>query len=146
MSNKTETVRTVEVTRYRGLWIKATVTLILVVVTGVGAWAVISKLDDTTFKVIVGVVLTLVIVIVVGGLFIGKDVVQAYIMRRMLAQDDRDDMRHMAIMAQAMRGGRSDVHVIAPGQAPQVPAWTGQGPAWTGQFRDTTDAEDIELE
>jgi len=133
-------------------WVKITVSLMLIAATGVGVWAVIDKLDPSTFKVIVGVVLTLTIVVVVGGLFIGKDLLQAYIIRRAIAQDDLSDMRQMAFIARLM-GGRGNTTVKIPdrmGQASNpfmLPGATPQQPStFDGTYRDTTVSSEIEIE
>ena len=135
----------------KNLWIKVTVALMLIAGTGVGVWAVIAKLDDTIFKVIVGVVLTLVIVVVVGGLFIGKDLFQAYIIRRAIQQDDLNDIKQMAFILRLMGGSRSpDVNVRLPnhqGQAwPMLVQGQGQPNTFDGAYRDTTVSSEIEIE
>ena len=132
-------------------WIKITLALMLIAATGVGTWVVIDKLDDATFRVLVGVVLTLVIVIVVGLLFIGHGLIQAYIARRMLAQDDLSDMRQMAFIARLMGNDRTpNVNVRLPDQ--QNRGWPTFGPRPTeqlpfdGAYRDTTVNSEIEVE
>ena len=132
-------------------WIKITLALMLIAATGVGTWVVIDKLDDATFKVLVGVVLTLVIVIVVGLLFVGHGLIQAYIARRMLAQDDLSDMRQMAFIARLMGNDRTpNVNVRLPDQKNQgwptlVDRSTQQLP-FDGTYRDTTVNNEIEVE
>ena len=132
-------------------WIKITLALMLIAATGVGTWVVIDKLDDATFKVLVGVVLTLVIVTIVGLLFIGHDVIQAYVARRMLAQDDLSDMRQMAFIARLMGNDRTpNVSVRLPDQQRQgwptlIDRSTQQVP-FDGTYRDTTSNSEIEVE
>jgi hypothetical protein len=132
-------------------WIKGTVALMLIAATGVGVWAVIDKLDEATFKVLTGVVLALAIVLVVGGLFIAYGLVQAYVARRLLAQDDLSDMRQMALIARLMGGGHSpSVNLrLPPGQQGQAWPLLMQGPgqpAFDGSYRNTAAADEIEIE
>ena len=133
----------------KSLWIKATTSLMLIAAVGVGVWAVIDKLDDTTFKVIVGVVLTLVIVVVVGVLFIGYGLVQSYIQRRLLAQDDMSDLKQMAMLSRIMGGNRpSNVNLKLPHQQgawPTLIQGQHQQP-FDGAYRDTTVNSEIEIE
>ena len=96
-------------------WVKITVSLMFIAATGVGVWAVIDKLDPGTLKVIVGLVLTLTIVVVVGGLFISKDLLQAYIIRRAIAQDDLSDMRQMAFIARLIPAYTPRLSAVASG-------------------------------
>ena len=132
-------------------WIKMTLALMLIAATGVGTWVVIDKLDDATFKVLVGVVLTLVIVIVVGLLFVGHGLIQAYIARRMLAQDDLSDMRQMAFIARLMGNDRTpNVNVRLPDQKnqgwPTLAQRSPQQLPFDGAYRDTTVNNEIEVE
>jgi hypothetical protein len=127
-------------------WIRITASLMLVAMTSVGVWAVIDKLDDATFKVLVGAIGTLVIVVVVGALFIGHGLVQAYIARRLVAQDDLNDMRQMAFMARLMGGsGKVNVQLPSGQQAPLLPY--GQQPqAFSGAYRDAIVEGQVEVE
>jgi len=137
----------------KGLWIKGTVTLMLLVAVGVGAWAVIDKLDEGTFKILTGAVATLVVVVVVGMLFIGKDLLQAYILRRIIQQDDDNDARQMAFTLGLLGRTRNpSVNVKVPEQ--QQP-WSYllqpgqmQQPGWIdGSYRDATMPEsEVEIE
>lgn len=123
----------------------------LVAATGVGAWAVIDKLDSDTFKILTGGIATLVVVVVVGALFIGKDLLQAYVIRRAIQQDDLSDMKQMAFIFRMMGGMRNpNVNVKIPEQ--QQP-WSyllqpqaQQQPWIDGAYRDTTVANEVEIE
>ena len=130
-------------------WIKFTISCMFLTFVGVGTWAVIDRLDDTTLKVLVGVVFTLVIVVIVGGLFIGYGLIQGYIVRRMLAQDDLSDMRQMALIARLMGSNRPpNVNVRLPDQQgwPMLGAAQSQQPSFDGTYRDTTTNSEIEIE
>lgn len=129
----------------KNVWIKITLSLVLLAVAGVGTWAVIEKLDAGTFKVLTGVLLTLLIVVVVGALFIGYGLVQAYVMRRTIQQDDMNDLRQMAMLSSIMKGGGSKVSLNMPEQYPML----GQGQGhqmFDGAYRDTTARREIEVE
>lgn len=127
----------------KSLWFKITSTLILVTVVGVGAYVVLGKMSATAINVLVGGLLTLLIVIVVGGLFIGKDLVQAYILRRTVRDDDMMDLRQMAMLSSIMHGGSSKVSLTMP----DYPMLEGGRPsAFDGAYRDTTARREIEVE
>ena len=130
------------------------VSLVLVAV-GVGTYAVINRLSDQAVYVLVGGVSILAVVFAVGALFVVKDLAQAYIMRRMLAQDDLNDLRQMAMMARLMGGTRMpNVNLRLPlGQtqpwsvaSPQQPASLGQPLDFSGSFRDTIAGNEVEIE
>lgn len=135
----------------KGLWIKGTVTLALLVAVGVGAWAAIDKLDESTFKILTGAIATLIVVVVVGVLFVGYGLTQAYVIRRTIQQDDLNDLRQMAMTARLMGSGRSSVNVKVPEQ--QQP-WLSyllqpgqmQQPGWIGEYRDATMESEVEIE
>ncbi len=121
-----------------GTWAKITLSLMLVAATGVGVWAVVDKLDDTTFKVIVGFVGALVAFVVIGGLFVAKDLVQAYLVRRAVQEDDLSDMRQMAFIARLMPGaggGRVNVSLPPGQQMPMLPPGQWAQP-FDGAYRD----------
>lgn len=137
------------------LWIKGTITLILVVATGIIAWMVVDKMDDATFKVAAGVVLALTIFVVVGALFIGKDLLQAYIIHRTIAQDDMNDVRQMTMLASIMNRSRGSVNVNLPKSQQQqgIPMLLNgvvgnqqqrQPAYYDGQYRDTTTPIEME--
>ena len=128
---------------------------LLLVVAGVGAHAAINRLSDQAIYVLVGGMSILMVVFAVGALFVIKDLAQAYIMRRMLAQDDLNDLRQMAMMARLMGGTRiPNVNLrLPPGQAqpwsvviPQHPASPGQPLDFDGSFRDTIAGDEVEIE
>lgn len=121
-----------------GLWIKCTITLAVVALVGVGTWAAVSLLDAGTFKLIVGFLLALAAVVIAGLLFVAKDVVQAYLIRRAIREDDMDEMRKMAFVTSLQKGGGAGGHVslslpAGMGTAPQL-----MPPAFDGRFRDAT--------
>ena len=126
------------------LWIKVTVSVMLVVVVGVGAYVMVDRLSATAVNVLVGGVLTLGIVVVVGALFVGYGLVQSYVMRRMVRDDDMSDLRQMAMLSSIMRGGRDGpVRIRMPDQSPML----GPGrQAFDGAYRDTTASQEIEVE
>ena len=136
----------------KGLWLRLTVTAMLLVAVGVGAWAVIDKLDESTFKILVGALAMLIAFGVSGVLFVGYGLVQAYVIRRTIAEDDLNDLRQMAMTAKLMSSGRSSVNVKVPEQ--QTP-WSYllqpgqmQQPGWIdGSYRDATMPEsEVEIE
>lgn len=127
----------------------------VLVAVGAGTYAIIGRLSDQAVWVLVGGVATLVVVGTVGALFIAKDLAQAYIMRRMLAQDDLADLRQMAMVARLMGGTRTpNVNLrLPPSQVqpwsvimPQQPSLPGQPLDFDGSFRDTIAGDEVEIE
>jgi hypothetical protein len=122
---------------------------ITLVVAGVGTYAVIGRLSDQAIWVLVGGIGAFFVVGGVGALFIIKDLAQAYVMRRMLAQDDMNDLRQMAILAKMMGNKVPNVNLRLPeAQAqpwPMVAPQQGQ-PVDLGAFRDTIAGEAVEIE
>lgn len=130
------------------------VTIVLVVVS-VGTYAVIERLSDQAVWVLVGGVGALVIVGSVGVLFIVKDLAQAYVMRRLLADDALSDLRQMAMMSKLMGNNRSpNVNLrLPPGQRAQpwqviTPQQLSQGQpvGFDGGYRDTIANDEVEIE
>ena len=135
----------------KGTWAKITLSLMLIAGVGVGVWAVIDKLDDATFKVIVGFVGALLAFVVIGGLFVAKDLVQAYLIRRAVQEDDLSDMRQMAFITRLMpgAGGAGRVNVtLPPGQStPMLPFGQGwQQQPFDGAYRDAVIDGKVEVE
>ena len=133
----------------------AILTSMVLVAVGVGTYAIIERLSDQAIWVLVGGMGALIVVGGVGVLFIVKDLAQAYVMRRMLAQDDLSDLRQMAMLAKLMGGTRTpNVNLrLPPGQAqpwsvvvPQQPAPLGQPLDFDGSFRDTIADNEVEIE
>ena len=130
-------------------WFKITISLMLVVGTGVGAWAVITKLDESMFKVISGIALAVIVFVVVGMIFVGRDIVQAYLMHRVVAQDDLHDLKQMAMIFRLMSGRSPNVNVKVPEQQPWpylLPTQGQQPPTFDGSYRDATTDREIEIE
>ena len=131
-------------------WFKITISLMLIVSTGVGAWAVITKLDESMFKVISGIALAVIVFIIVGIIFVGRDIVQAYLMHKVVAQDDLHDLKQMAMIFRLMNGRSPNVNVKVPEQQQPwsyfLPTQGQQPPSFDGTYRDTTDHQDIEIE
>jgi cytochrome c biogenesis protein CcdA len=130
----------------------AVLTAIVLVIAGVGTYALIGRLSDQAVWVLVGGMGALLVVGGVGVLFIVKDLAQAYVMRRMLAQDDLNDMRQMAVLARLMGGTRTpNVNLrLPPGQQAQpwqvvMPQQGGQS-VDLGTFRDTIAGDTVEIE
>jgi len=128
---------------------------IVLVAVGVGTYAVIERLSDQAVWVLVGGAGALIVVGGVGALFIVKDLAQAYVMRRMLAQDDLSDLRQMAMMARLMGSNRPpNVNLRLP--QGQVQPWSvvmppqqlsqGQVVDFDGSFRDTIVGDEVEIE
>lgn len=124
--------------------------LVVIVTVGVVAHSVTKRLSDQALYLALGGGGVLAIVVSIGTLFIVKDAVQAYITRRLLAQDDYQDLKQMAMVSRLM-GKSGSVNVKLP-QHEQSP-WEvlpqrltgeiaqGQRPAFDGEFRDTTGVE-----
>lgn len=134
--------------------IKLVIALAVLVAVGIGAWQVTNRMSERTLTLLVGGGTVLGIVLVVGILFIAKDVVQSYLMQRMIAQDDMNDLKQMAALKQLMGDGKSNINVKMP-QQEQIPQWAilpqgqlpqrrndQQGQVFDGSYRDTT----VELE
>ncbi len=134
------------------LWVM--LTAIVLVMVSVGTYAIIERLSDQAVWILVGSVGALVVVGSVGVLFIVKDLAQAYVMRRMLAQDDLNDLRQMAMMAKLMGTRAPNVNlklppgervqpwqVVTPQQLPQ-----GQPTGFDGGYRDTIANDEVEIE
>ena len=126
-----------------GPWIKITLSLALIAGFGAGVWATIHALDPSSLRVIVGFVLAILAFVVVGALLAGKDLLQAYLIRRAVQQDDLNDLRQMAFITRLMPGNNGRVNVTLPGQgAPQLPA----PHTFDGAYRDATIDQTIEVE
>lgn len=137
-----------------GTWVKLVLGLGALLMVGIGAYVVFSRLSDQAITYLVGGLGTLVVVVVVAALLIGKDLVQAYILRRTIAQDDLDEMRKMAFIVRMLGGARaSSVNVKVPEGQGQIPfqqyllpgTWGGAaqspqqgGDEFAGQYEDTT--------
>lgn len=135
----------------RKILVLAMLAAVVLVVVGVGTYAIIGRLSDQAVWVLVGGVGALVVVGGVGVLFIVKDLAQAYVMRRMLAQDDLNDLRQMAMLAKLMGSSKTpNVNLRLPtGQ--QVQPWSVIMPqqeptVFDGTFRDTVVADKVEIE
>ena len=127
----------------------AVLTGIVLVIAGGGTYAVIGRLSDQAVWIIVGGMGALIVVGGVGVLFIVKDLAQAYVMRRLLAQDDMNDMRQMAMLARVMGGTRTpNVNLrLPPGQQAQPWQVVSQEPTiFDGTFRDTIVSDEVEIE
>ncbi len=125
---------------------------VMLVIAGVGTYAVIGRLSDQAVWVLVGGTGALFVVGGVGALFIVKDLAQAYVMRKFLAQDDMADLKQMAMLSRIMGTNRTPpVNLrLPPGQRAQpwqvvVPQQQGQ-PVDLGNFRDTIAGEAVEIE
>lgn len=131
-------------------WVKLVLGLGTLVSIGVGTYVVFTRMDDQMIAYLVGGCCVLIVFVVVGGLLVGKDLVQAYIIRRTIAQDDMSDIKQMAFVMRMMGGLRPpNVNVRVPKETPQqqflLPSVWGepqsqqQGPdVFDGQYRDTT--------
>jgi hypothetical protein len=122
----------------------------VVMLTGVTAYLVLTKLQDQTFQILLGGALALAVVVIVILLMIGYGATQAYIQRRLIAQDDVADMKLLAMVNAMTRGGRSDVRLISPERAGTEPAAGGLLAAgMAGAYRDITGGprqDDVEIE
>ncbi|WP_296895895.1 hypothetical protein [Thiohalocapsa sp.] len=122
--------------------------LVVIVTMGVVAHSVTKRLSDQALYLALGGGGVLAIVVSIGTLFIVKDAVQAYITRRLLADDDYRDLKQLAMVSRLM-GKSGNVNLKLP-QREQAP-WAvlpqsgengpGQRPAFDGEFRDTTGVE-----
>ena len=123
--------------------------LIVIVVVGVSTHAVIGRLSDQVIWALVGGAAVLAVVVGVGILFIVKDLAQAYITRRMLAQDEMADLRQMAMLTGMLRSANSsNIRLqLPPGQhqPDAVTPWLVQQPG-NSVYRDTISGEEVEIE
>ena len=132
-------------------WIKLILGLGTMLFVAVGTYVVFTRLDDQMISYLVGGLFVLVTFVVVGVLLVGKDLVQAYIIRRTIAEDDLGDMKQMVFLLRMMGGLRQpNVNVRLPEgqQSPQqfiLPGNWGNAPqqgqptdAFDGQYEDTT--------
>jgi len=137
----------------------ATLAVTILVIVGVGTYTLIGRLSDQAVWVLVGGVGALSVVGGVGALFIVKDLAQAYVMRRMLAQDDLSDLKQMAMVSRLLGGTRTpNVNLKLPqGQSsgspqpwqvvvPQQQLPQGQAMGLGGNFRDTIANDEVEIE
>jgi hypothetical protein len=126
----------------------------VLVAVGVGVYVVIDRLPDEDFRLLLGGMGVLAVVLAVGALFIAKDLVQAYIMRRLLAQDDYNDLKQMAMVTKLLGNRAPNVNVRVPQrEQPQVwpmvlPPQRGAlpQPGFDGAYRDTIVYDEVELE
>jgi hypothetical protein len=135
---------------------KLIIALSIIVAVGVVSYAVVERISEKALHFALGGLGVLTVMLSVGGLFIAKDVIQAYLMQRTVAQDDMNDLKQMAMLSQMM--GKQNINVKMPKQKDQqqLPSWVvlpGQGQdhgqrgqVFDGQFRDTTANEGVELE
>lgn len=111
-------------------------------------------MEEPPIHIIVGGVAVLTIVVAVGLLFVVKDLLQAYIMRRMLAQDDYNDLKQMAMIARLMGHRSPGVYFRMPNQQQGLVPWPmlmgGSTSArhwdFDGTYRDTLTDSEIEIE
>jgi len=116
---------------------------------GVGTYAVIERLEDATFHVLVGAAAVLTVVIVVGLLFVVRDALQARIFRKQMDLDNYHDLKQMATIFKLMGGNRApNVNVKLPEQGQQWPylLQSPQQQSFDGAYRDTTVDSEIEIE
>ena len=134
--------------------VKFTVVGVFLVSAAVGTYTLFERLEEPAIHIIVGGVAVLTIVVVVGLLFVVKDLLQAYIMRRMLAQDDYNDLKQMAMIAR-LTGRRSPgVYFRMPNKQQGVVPWpmlmggstSAQNWDFDGVYRDTLTDSEIEIE
>lgn len=129
------------------IWLKLTITLVILTFIGVGTWALVDKIDSGTVKILIGVVLCLAIVVVVGGLFLLNNVAQAYVLERRRRADQQDEAQQLA-MARLLvgRGSGPSLNVSMPEQMGHLlPGGTNSMGVYDGRYVDTT-AEPVELE
>jgi hypothetical protein len=132
------------------------IVLIVTVSAGVAIHALIQRLSDQVIWSLVGGLGVLLVVGIVAVLFIIKDLAQAYVMRKMMADDDLQDLRQMAMMSSIMRGGNRTPNVnlrLPPGQQMgNINPWQVVGDHQPhqpypidGSYRDTI-PEEVEIE
>ena len=126
-------------------WLQLTITLTIAGGTATGLWAFVKAIDPGTIKVVLGFLLALATVLIVGLLFAGKDLAQAYIVRRQEREDALSDTRRLATWSRWANGPRSSGrnYPQLPGAA-ELPIL---GPSFTGSYRDTTLVDEkVEIE
>mgnify|MGYP000657408441 CR=1 FL=1 len=142
MSNKTQN---------RLRWLPWALAAALCAAAGAGTYALISRISDQALYTLLGAGGVLLVTVTVGALFVVKDVVQAYITRRLLAQDDLNDLRQMALLSKMLGQRTPSVNVRLPEQPqaqviyplPSPPTPTAQ-PA--GDYLDALAGETIKIE
>jgi hypothetical protein len=126
--------------------------LAVLVAIGAGVWAFVNRMDERIINITIGVILTLAGVLVVAAVLSGKDVLQAYLIRRAVQSDDMSDMKQMAFVLRMLGGMRNpNVNVRIPGQQPYpqmlfgglLPPDQASTPA---QFIDTTVEQPLDVE
>jgi len=118
----------------RTIWIQLTITLTVVGGTIAGLWAFVKSIDPGTLKLVLGFLLALATVLIVGLLFAGKDLLQAYIVRRREQEDELRDTRRLAVWARLANGPSGRSYPRLPSST-ELPIPTDQ---FTGSYRDTT--------
>jgi hypothetical protein len=125
-----------------GTYIKLVVAIAVIGATLVGTYVVFNRISERALNLVLGATGVLVVVVVVGVLFIAKDLLQTYLIQRTVAQDDYNDLKQMAMIQRLM--GKEKINV----QLPEQPQWDVGKPqelpeqVFSGEFRDTT----VELE
>lgn len=148
--------------RSRGCLLWGAVTLSLALVTGAGVtvWIIGSRLSEPAFNMIVGGAIVLGVFIVVSVILILYGLIQAYVTRRIYAQDNMADLKTTAGMLALMRNQNMTVRMPGGGYRELMPPpgasqpqtfIMGGGPLaqqekqpYQGQFRDAT--QDVEVE
>lgn len=122
-----------------GAWLQVTATLVLVAGAGGGLYAFVQSLDPGTIKLIAGFLLALSTIVVVGGLYAGKDVLQTYLVRR---HERQDELRDTQALAQWTRLMQRNSRPNTPGASIQMIP-----PTFDGDYRETTFVDNaVEIE
>jgi hypothetical protein len=124
----------------RGCFTQVVAGLSAMVGVGAAVYALISRLEDNMLYLLLGSLMVIVIIVVVAVLFIGRDVIQAYLIQRIIQQDDLNDLKQMAATFRLMKG--QDVNVRLPSRRRRrggygVQQFFGSTP----DFRDTLDGD-----
>jgi hypothetical protein len=112
-------------------------------------YVLVSRLSEEMVYVIVGVVGVIAILLILAIIFVAKDLIQAFLLNKMLREDDIRDAEMLNKMLTMSRGGNQLPRIqIQPGKTnlpwqvqPQIPYPQSQSPS----YEDTTQSQQKEV-
>lgn len=122
--------------QYRVPWGRIVAVLCAMAGIGGGLYALVRSIDPGTLKLLLGFLMGLLAIVVVGVLYAGKDLVQAYLVRRQERQDQLQETAQLAQWTRLMQSGANRVNLQMPGLG-NAPAMLPPG-EFSGAYRDTT--------
>jgi len=126
----------------KSAWAKETITLCVVAIVAVATWTMITQMSPETFNMLIGGAIVLVVFIVASLLIIAIIVAQGYVSRRLIKQDDMDDLKQLVTTATIMRGLQPPVNVRMPDQL-QAPPFPMGAPSFQVLDATTKAADDV---